>query len=507
MTPSASEQVPSRWLVLGVVAVGVFMATLDSSIVNISLPAIARHFGVPLGAYVEWVVIAYLVVIAALLLTVGRLADLYGHKPLWAIGLAVFTVGSALCGAATSLSMLVAFRVLLGIGGALLMAIAPAMLTAAFPPAERGRAIGLNAVTVSLGISAGPTLGGVLTEHLSWRSIFYVNVPIGILGFALTVISLPRSAAQRSVEFDPIGALLLGIGLASTTAYLSVGQEIGWLRSVAAVIGALACLALVGFVWWERRHPHPVVDMKLFRGRVFASATVSLVLSFLALFAVGFMMPFYLEQLRHFSTEQSGLLLTPMPATIAVVAPISGALSDRYGTTWFSATGLGIACAGLVLLAHLDAASSPLHIGACLAVTGLGQGLFQSPNNSALLGAAPPGRQGVASGMLATARVVGQSLSVAVAGAVFTALGGAAAANAMADRSRETGTAMAAAAAASPTAAEDAAGAGDDVRKGPELAFVRSFRITFYVCAGISALGIATSLVRGRSRSNGSRLA
>jgi EmrB/QacA subfamily drug resistance transporter len=478
-TAAISEEAPSRWVVLGVVAIGVFMATLDSSIVNISLPAIARHFGVPLGAYVEWVVIAYLVAIAALLLTVGRLADLYGHKILWGIGLAVFTMGSALCGAAPTLATLVAFRVVQGVGGALIMAISPAMLTSAFPPAERGRAIGLNAVTVSLGISAGPTLGGVLTEHFSWRSIFYVNVPIGVIGLVLTVMLLPRTRARRDVRFDPLGAVFLGVGLASATAFLSVGQEAGWLSAWPFVLAVLALTTMIAFVVWERRHPHPVVDLALFRRRVFTSATVSLVLSFLALFAVGFMMPFYLEQLRHLSTEQSGLLLTPMPAAIAILAPIAGSLSDRYGTTWFCAGGLAIACIGLVLLARLDAVSSPLHVAACLAVTGAGQGLFQSPNNSALLGAAPRERQGVASGMLATARVVGQSLSVAVAGAVFTALGGAAAASAIASRAIS-----GAALAADPDAQQ----------------FVKSFRATFYVCAAISALGIASSLVRGRHR-------
>jgi EmrB/QacA subfamily drug resistance transporter len=472
-----SEQNPNRWVVLAIVAVGVFMATLDSSIVNISLPAIARYFAVPLGAFVEWVVIAYLVAVAALLLTVGRLADLVGHRRLWAIGLAVFTAGSACCGAARSLGMLVAFRVVQGVGGALIMAISPAMLTAAFPARERGRAIGLNAVTVSLGISAGPTLGGILTERLSWRSIFYVNVPIGILGVVLTLILLPTSRSRRPVFFDPIGALLLGVGLASVTAGLSIGQEIGWLSTLPLALAGLALLTLSGLVLWERRHPHPIVDLALFRNRAFTSATTSLVLSFLALFAVGFTMPFYLEQLRHLSTEQSGLLLTPMPAAIALIAPVSGTLSDRYGSTWLSASGLAIACLGLVLLAGLDETSSYFQIGAYLALTGLGQGLFQSPNNSALLGAAPPERQGVASGMLATARVVGQSLSVAVAGAVFTGLGGAAAAQALTERGRTFGAQWSA---------------------GPVRQFEVSFRMTFYVCAGISALGIATSLVRGR---------
>src|SRR5258706_14053622 len=168
----------SKWAVLAIVAIGVFMATLDTSIVNISLPTIASSFGVPLSGAIEWVIIAYLVVIAGVLLTAGRLADVIGRKPIWATGLAIFTIGSAICGAAPSLGLLIAARALQGLGGALIFAASPAMLTSAFPPQERGRALGLNAVNVALGVSVGPTLGGFLTA-ISWRLIFYVNVPIG----------------------------------------------------------------------------------------------------------------------------------------------------------------------------------------------------------------------------------------------------------------------------------------------------------------------------------------
>jgi len=282
--------------------------------------------------------------------------------------------------------------------------------------------------------------------------------------------SVKRRAARPDVPKDPDPPF-------QTDAPLLLVRDLrtNILKPASLALAAAALAALAYFVSWERRHPHPVVDLALFRNRAFSSATLSLVLSFLALFAVGFMMPFYLEQLRHFSTERSGLLLTPMPATIALVAPVSGALSDRFGSTWLAAGGLTIACLGLVLLARLDGDSSALHIGSCLALTGFGQGLFQSPNNSALLGAAPLERRGVASGMLATARVVGQSLSVAVAGAVFGRAGAA--------------------------AARALAGAGD-AALAPEVArlqFEQSFRRTFYVCAAISALGIATALVRGRS--------
>ena len=177
-------------MVLAIVGVGVFMATLDSSIVNISLPAIATYFGVQLNGTVEWVIIAYLVVTAATLLTIGRLADMIGRKPIWIAGMIIFTTGSAICGAAPTLGFLVAARGFQGLGGALLMAISPAMLTSAFPASERGRALGMNAVIVALGVSTGPTLGGVLTDHFTWRSIFYVNVPIGIIGLIATVLLL-----------------------------------------------------------------------------------------------------------------------------------------------------------------------------------------------------------------------------------------------------------------------------------------------------------------------------
>src|SRR5438270_2680598 len=203
------------------------MATLDTSIVNISLPTIAHYFGVPLNGAIEWVIIAYLVVIAGVLLTIGRLADMIGRKPIWVAGLIIFTTGSAICGASVSLGMLIAARALQGLGGALIMAISPAMLTSAFPPQERGRALGLNAVNVALGVSVGPTLGGLLTA-ISWRLIFYVNVPIGIIGIIVTLLVLKEPLRRNPGRFDPLGALLLAVGLIALTAGLSFGQEIGW---------------------------------------------------------------------------------------------------------------------------------------------------------------------------------------------------------------------------------------------------------------------------------------
>jgi EmrB/QacA subfamily drug resistance transporter len=472
-------QPPSKWAVLAILAIGIFMATLDSSIVNISLPTIALYFHVPLNGAIEWVIIAYLVVIAGVLLTIGRLADMVGRKILWVVGLIIFTLGSALCGASPTLLVLIIARAFQGLGGALIMSVSPAILTSAFPPSERGRALGLNAVFVALGTSVGPTLGGLITANFSWRWIFYVNVPLGIIGVIATLLVLRGSQARARGRFDPAGALLLAVGLVALTLGLSFGQEWGWGSPALIATLAASVLAFILLVVVEQRLSDPIIDFNLLRNRVFVSANVSLIMSFLALFAVSFMLPFYLEELRRFSVVEAGLLLTPLPLAIAVIAPFSGALADRIGTRWLAASGMAIACIGLVLISQLNAQSSLGDIIWRLMVTGVGQALFQSPNNSALMGAAPRNRQGVASGFLATGRVVGQSISVALAGAIFTSLGGAIA-GALLIQGR-----IPAAATAS-----------------LENTFTTAFHTTFIVCAALAALGIFTSLVRGKELKN-----
>lgn len=374
--------------------------------------------------------------------------------------------------------MLIAARALQGLGGALIMAVSPAMLISAFPAYERGRALGLNAVIVALGVSVGPTLGGIITENLSWRWIFYVNVPLGIIGVVATLRVLTEKLHRNPGKFDPAGALLLAIGLVGLTLGLSFGQEWGWNSPLLISTLAIGGAALVALAFVERRVSNPIIDLELLHRRVFLSANVSLVLSFLALFAVSFMLPFYLEELRGFPTQEAGLLLTPLPLTIAVLAPFTGSLADRFGTRWLAAGGLTVACIGLVLISQLDAHSSIWDIVWRLIVAGAGQALFQSPNNSALMGDAPQGHQGSASGFLATGRVVGQSLSVALAGAIFAGLGGAAAGRILAS--------------------------GQGLPSGQVSAlqqtFSNGFHAAFLVCAAIAAIGVLTSLVRGKEK-------
>jgi EmrB/QacA subfamily drug resistance transporter len=250
---SGTPRAASKWTVLAIVGVGVFMCTLDTSIVNVSLPATARYFGVSVGPAIEWVVIAYLVVIASTLLTVGRFADRIGRKPVWTAGLLVFSLGSALCGAAPSLGLLIAARMVQGIGASLLMAVSPAMLTAAFPAHERGRALGLNATIVALGISAGPTLGGLIVEHASWRWVFTINVPIGVAAMLATWWLLPDDAHRARLPFDVGGAVLLGTSLAALTVGLSIGNIFGWTAPPVLALLATCLVTLALFVGHERK--------------------------------------------------------------------------------------------------------------------------------------------------------------------------------------------------------------------------------------------------------------
>jgi EmrB/QacA subfamily drug resistance transporter len=360
--------------------------------------------------------------------------------------------------------------VLQGAGAALLLATGTAMLTDAVPAGQRGRVLGLGAVAIALGTSVGPTLGGLITEHLSWRWIFYVNVPVGLVAFVTAFRVLPPAAGRKQGRFDPVGALLLGVGVAALTLGLSFSVEWGWASSRLLGTLAIGVVALAGALISERHAADPIIDLELFRNRVFSSAIASMTLSMLALFSVGFLLPFYFEELRGFSTAHSGWLLTPTPLALAIVAPIAGAASDRLGSRLIAPLGLAVNAVALFLLARLDATSSTWDIVWRLALAGIGQGLFQAPNTRALMEAAPATDQGAASGLLATARITGQALSVAVAGAVFLGLGGSAGATL-------------------------------------ESTFLHAFHAALTVCSAFAAVGALAALVRGRERRSSAAVA
>ena len=472
----------NKWIVLALSAAASFMTTLDGSIVNIGLPSIARTFQVGISGATEWIIIGYLVVIAALLLTFGRLADMIGRKPIFLTGLVVFILGSALSGLAPSLLLLILARLFQGIGGALIFSVNVAMITSIFPGRERGLALGLNMVVISLGVAAGPTIGGIITQYLTWRWIFYVNVPICMLLLyaAFYFYSEQRPRRVQHERFDLIGATVLAIGLAALTLGLSFGQEWGWLSAGTLTALGISLLMLSVGVYVEAHVEHPIVNLGLVTNRVFAFSNISFMLCMMALVAPGFLLPFYFEQLRGFSTIQTGLMMTPLPLMLAVVAPLSGSLADRLGSRWLAPVGLAIACFGLFLVSQINAQSSSWDIIWRLAVIGIGQGLFQSPNTRTMMGAAPQNAQGEASGLLATGRVLGQSMSVALVGTVFAALGGATA-----------GTLL---------SSPQAHNLPLTRIIGLQQTFVSSFYVALLVCAAFAALGIFTALARGNEK-------
>lgn len=415
-TPSESR----KWSVLLAVGIGTFMSALDASIVNAVLPAMREALGATVAG-VQWVVSVYLLVVSGVLLGFGRLGDLRGYRGVYLTGFAGFVATSALCGLAPSTPWLVAARALQALAAAMLFSSSPAILTRAFPSSERGRALGLQSTMTYLGLSTGPPLGGLLAAHLGWRAIFFVNVPVGLAGLFLSRRAVPHDRPAGDVApFDFAGAALFFVGLFTLLLALNRGHDWGW--SSAPILGllALAAVALATFVALERRHPHPMLDLSLFRSRAFTGSAFSAVASYVGEYAVLFLLPFYLVHARHLPVERAGMLLAALPVVMMFSAPLSGTLSDRVGSRGLTATGLGLLTAGLVLLSRSGPGAPFWAIGAALAVCGLGLGLFIAPNNSRMLGAAPPHRRGIASGVLAAARNVGMVLGVGLAGAVYT---------------------------------------------------------------------------------------
>ena len=451
-----------RWLVLTTVGIGTFMSALDGSVVNTLLPVLSHELNTSIAG-IEWVTTIYLLVISGLLLSVGRAGDLFGHKRLFLAGFALFVAGSALCGLAHSAHMLVALRVIQALGAAMLMATSPAILTQSFPANQRGRALGAQGTFTYLGLTVGPSLGGWLAQAFGWRSVFYINVPVGIGAIALALRSIADDHVTEAEErFDFGGATLFTAGLVALMIALNQGHDWGWtsLLTLSVLFGALVLLGV--FIRVEQERPAPMLDLSLFRSRTFSASATSALLNYACVYAVTFVLPFLLIQGRGLGTARAGLVLTTQPIVMAIVAPASGALSDRIGSRGLATAGMLLLSAGLVALGFLVAHGSLGEIAAALALVGLGIGIFVSPNNSALMGAAPRNRQGIASGVLATARNVGMVLGVGFAAAIFT------------------------------TVATHATS--------PAAGLVAGIRASLFAAAGVALVGALTSAVRGQSR-------
>ncbi|MCS7259770.1 MAG: DHA2 family efflux MFS transporter permease subunit [Anaerolineae bacterium] len=407
-----------KWYIMAAVAMGTFLATIDASIVNVALPTLVSAFESEL-AIVQWVVLAYLLAVATLMLAVGRLADMFGKKPLYSGGMIIFTLGSLACGLSTSIYMLIAFRVLQAVGAAMVAALGPAIITEAFPPTERGRALGISGATVSVGIVLGPALGGILLHYLSWHWIFFVNLPVGIAGVLLVTRFVPRRIPPGGQRFDFAGAATMFLSLLSLLLALTFAQRLGFTAPPILILLAGFCVFLCAFILIERHSTQPIVDFSLFGSALFSINLITGFMTFVAVAGTLILMPFYLQGILGLDALQTGMLLAVHPIAMGLTAPLSGALSDRVGVRPIVVVGLLTLVGGYVAVGSLDAHTTPLGYALRLLPVGLGMGIFQSPNNSAIMGAAPRAHLGVASSILALTRTLGQTVGTSVLSAVW----------------------------------------------------------------------------------------
>jgi EmrB/QacA subfamily drug resistance transporter len=415
-----------KWWILTAVACGTFMATLDSSIVNIALPTLTIKLATTLYQ-VKWVVIVYLLTITCMLLPFGRISDQFGRKRIFQMGFWIFTLGSGLCSLSTSLGWLVTARIFQALGASMLMANGPAIITASFPSNERGGALGTLSMVVSAGLISGPSLGGFLISSFGWQSIFLVNIPIGLVGIYLVQYFLKDNfSGLLKSRFDWMGALLQCALLITFAALFDPPALSPGAPAISRVpLGVLTVVLALSFVKIESRAVTPLLDFSLLKIKTFAAGNAATFLTFISFSAITVLMPFFLERVMLFPTHMAGVFMTSIPVTILFVAPVSGRMSDRLGSRGLSAAGSLVGAATLFGMAGLigpglNGGTSHPMIVFSLAAMGLAIGLFQSPNNNAIMGSVPLSKLGIASALLATIRNLGLVVGTGIATGVFT---------------------------------------------------------------------------------------
>lgn len=408
-----------KWLCFLCVAIGAFMDFTDSTMINIALPAIARYFQVDISA-IEVVVTSYLLMISVSVITLGRVADIYGRKRLYVLGFTIFAVAAALCGSASSIWLLVVFRCIQGIGASLLIANGVAVLTETFQEKERGKALGTYGSVIGISVIVGPVLGGLLTDNFGWRAVFFVHVVTGLAGLLLAIKFIPSRPAQGQKErFDMGGAIAFIASLSCFLILINVLSKPD--RRLSVVIGLLIATLVAGafFFTIESRVEDPLLDLSLFRRRTFSSASLSAYLIQVAMALVAFLLPFYLDRVLLLSPTSSGYILAPIALFMVATSPIGGYLSDRFGTRSIATVGAVTNCLGLLALSTVSIETSPVGVLLRLIPIGVGGGLFIPANNSAIMGAVPVNRFGIASGMIGALRNFGSMSGVAITSLIF----------------------------------------------------------------------------------------
>ena len=397
------------------------MPVLDSGVVNLILPNLSKYFNTSLSV-IMWITMAYLLVISGLVIALGRVGDLFGHKKVFLGGFIVFTAASFLCGLAPAIGWLIFFRGLQAVGGGMLMAMSPAIITSNVSPSTRGRALSVSAVAMGVGTILGPVLGGFLTTNFGWRSVFMINIPIGLIGYWIAHQAIPAGGKHENStqSFDLGGAALILFTLTAILLPLSLVETYGWGNPWILLSLGIGVLSAVAFIVYEKRQADPLLDTHLFQNRIFIMGNISTSLFYMAQYTILLLIPFYLQDLRGLSAQQSGILYLPLPVVIILIAPLSGYLSDRMDSRYISSAGMAIMAFGIWQLSNLRADSDIIYLILGAGTLGLGSGLFLTPNNSAVMGSIPDSKRGVASGMLGMMKYIGMVLGVAISGAVFS---------------------------------------------------------------------------------------
>jgi EmrB/QacA subfamily drug resistance transporter len=405
------------WLAVATVCIGAFMSQLDASIVTVAFPTLQRDFHAGVGV-VTWVGLSYLLVLVTLITAMGRMSDMVGRKLIYIYGFIVFIVGSALCGIAPSLTALIGFRVVQGVGAAMFQANSVAIIVLAVPQAKLGRAIGVQGACQAFGLAMGPSIGGLLIALGGWRLIFFVNVPAGIIGAVMGWFLIPRSTnLQPRVRFDWLGLALFIPAVGALLLAISLGNRLGWSSPAIIAMFLITISGAALFVHRERRAASPMLDLNLFRRVPFSAGIASGFLSYLVMFGSLFVVPFYLERGLGQSVGRAGIELTVMPIALGLTAPFAGRMAERLGARPLTVTGMLLAAASMGLLATVNGSSSG--VMAELALLGAGLGMFTPPNNAAIMGSAASAQAGVASGVLNMTRGMGTAMGLAVTSLVF----------------------------------------------------------------------------------------
>ena len=411
-----------RWLVVGTVCIGAFMGQVDSSIAQLLLPRLEYDFGARLST-VSWVAVAYLITMAAFLPIFGRIADIVGRKLLNTGGFLLFVLGSGLCGLASNLPMLISFRVIQAIGAALLASNSVAIVVTVAGPEQRGRALGIQAAAQAVGLSLGPMIGGLVLATLNWRWVFWINVPFGLAASVIGWFVIPPTAdISGKGRFDWKGALLILPALAAFIALINEAHVWGVTSPLFLGGGLVTVVFMFLFLCQERGNAEPLINFSLFRINAFWAGNVAALMSYANLFGLFFLMPFVFIRIYHDNVLIAGVRLAIVPATLGLIAPISGTLSDRIGTRILTISGMVFCSIGLLLLyftidGNVDSLPTVM---AALAIFGFGMGLFASPNNNAIMAAAPPHMTGTAGGLMNVIRSLGMSIGISASAALMS---------------------------------------------------------------------------------------